>query len=222
MYTFTFIVGDIIPKSVKCIHSATKIICKRSWHTNFHFDVYVTSLFIQLRLLCLPYTSAYTNVCIDSCKVIPAVRGMRLHVEPRYKYYKDNYDNYRYECRYYACKRKYKHKYEQVYTCWTWTYAYLYIYLFDISMHVHITMFVLCNTWMGVFMYVWMYVGRHVILFVCMFVCLYVCMSVCTYALRSGNVALEGACLWHVCSPTTKTPLQKANKLLSAPSSHIK
>ena len=25
MYTFSFIVGNIIPKSVKCIHSATKL-----------------------------------------------------------------------------------------------------------------------------------------------------------------------------------------------------
>ena len=25
MYTFSFVVGNIIPKSVKCIHSATKL-----------------------------------------------------------------------------------------------------------------------------------------------------------------------------------------------------
>ena len=30
VYTFSFIVGNIVPKSVKCIHSATKILYIRA------------------------------------------------------------------------------------------------------------------------------------------------------------------------------------------------
>ena len=34
MYTFSFTVGNVIPKSVKCIHSATKTICGPGWHVS--------------------------------------------------------------------------------------------------------------------------------------------------------------------------------------------